>query len=275
LGSVDAFHRDSPLKIYPKPLSRHEKNTVGSLQLGTELFFDIVLERRIMTISPSSLEIIIVRHGQTDFNKRQILQGHADPPLNDTGKAQATAAGQRLDRERRKIDALWSSDLIRCRQTSDLILGQSDLHSHIQPVYWEDLRERAMGEMEGLHVVVAHEKAKAENKTMHDYGEPKKHSVKRLNRAWEALVEESLHKGYHRIMIVSHGGVTAQFCRHLIRDMGYTFSPSVTDDDIKVPHNCSFTVVTVDRLSREGVIQTFGDSLHLSGLYTTVDQRAL
>ncbi len=54
-------------------------------------------------------QIIIVRHGQTEWNIRGIRQGYLDSPLTDRGLAQAKALGQRLARE--KFTALYSSDL--------------------------------------------------------------------------------------------------------------------------------------------------------------------
>ena len=60
-------------------------------------------------------ELILIRHGETDWNAEQRIQGHLDIPLNSAGLAQATAIGERfLDVD---IDVLVSSDLRRAMQT--------------------------------------------------------------------------------------------------------------------------------------------------------------
>ncbi|CAN6615546.1 broad-specificity phosphatase YOR283W [Trichomonascus vanleenenianus] len=208
-----------------------------------------------------TLKIIIVRHGQTEFNKLKVLQGHTDTSLNDQGIHEARLAGGRLMEENTKLNAVWSSDLKRCRQTTKHILEASN-QSNLAVVYSEDLRERCMGELEGMSVREARAKCEAEGTGFHDYGEPRKAAVKRLNRAFDAVVENSLAAGYDTVMIVSHGGVVSKFISHLVRDQGFVFGPDVRDEDIKVPHNTSFTIVQVDRDTKKGVVEAFGDARH-------------
>ena len=64
-------------------------------------------------------QLIIVRHGQTQWNIANIRQGHLDSELTDIGIAQAKALAQRLLRER--FSALYSSDLGRAVQTAQII----------------------------------------------------------------------------------------------------------------------------------------------------------
>ncbi|ANB15295.1 phosphoglycerate mutase [Sugiyamaella lignohabitans] len=152
------------------------------------------------------LQIILVRHGQTDCNKQHILQGHLDSPLNEIGQLQASAAGKRLDEDGVVLDAVWSSDLTRCKETTRLILAQNETHSKLEIVFQQELRERAMGEIEGMSITDAREKALREGKTFHDYGEPKQVSVRRLNAAFDKIVDESIAKQHKTVLVVSHGG---------------------------------------------------------------------
>jgi broad specificity phosphatase PhoE len=61
-------------------------------------------------------KIIIIRHGETDYNKERRMQGWLDIPLNAEGHAQAKQAAVLLAQY--KVDALYSSDLTRAHQTT-------------------------------------------------------------------------------------------------------------------------------------------------------------
>ena len=66
--------------------------------------------------------ILLARHGETDWNRDGRFQGHADPALNQLGRRQARELGLRLRGER--IDAIWSSDLGRAKQTAFYVASQ-------------------------------------------------------------------------------------------------------------------------------------------------------
>lgn len=89
-------------------------------------------------------KFILLRHGQTDWNIQRLYQGHADIPLNDTGMSQILRAGELLmDKE---IDAIYSSDLVRARQTAEAV---HHYHPNIPLIIDPRLRERGFGEYEG------------------------------------------------------------------------------------------------------------------------------
>jgi broad specificity phosphatase PhoE len=60
----------------------------------------------------------LIRHGETDWNRNGLYQGQADIPLNATGLTQARAAAEELARVERPFTALYSSPLLRARQTA-------------------------------------------------------------------------------------------------------------------------------------------------------------
>jgi probable phosphoglycerate mutase len=63
--------------------------------------------------------LLIARHGETEWNREERYQGHADPPLNKTGRAQAEKLGNDLAGE--PVDAIYSSDLRRASETADIV----------------------------------------------------------------------------------------------------------------------------------------------------------
>jgi 2,3-bisphosphoglycerate-dependent phosphoglycerate mutase len=91
-----------------------------------------------------STRILLVRHGETDWNAAGRIQGHSDTPLNAAGRLQARRAAQRLARE--PIRALYSSDLARAFETATIIGAPLGLTVVASP----QLRERRYGEWEGL-----------------------------------------------------------------------------------------------------------------------------
>jgi broad specificity phosphatase PhoE len=86
--------------------------------------------------------LILVRHGETDWNAQQRWQGHSDTQLNDAGREQARRLAEGLDR----VDALYSSDLARARETAEIFAESIGLEVRFD----ERLRERGFGAWEGL-----------------------------------------------------------------------------------------------------------------------------
>jgi probable phosphoglycerate mutase len=88
--------------------------------------------------------LLLVRHGETDWNREQRFQGHADPPLNQTGRAQAVDLSVELAAE--PIAAVYSSPLRRAFETAEIVAAA---HDH-QPVTLDALMEVDVGSWQGL-----------------------------------------------------------------------------------------------------------------------------
>ena len=87
--------------------------------------------------------VLLVRHGQSEWNASGRWQGQADPPLTNHGRLQAREAAQALG----AMDAVWASDLQRATETAVIIANGLG----VGPVVLEtDLRERDAGEWSGL-----------------------------------------------------------------------------------------------------------------------------
>lgn len=89
-------------------------------------------------------KVFLVRHGATDWNKEKRAQGHADIDLNEDGHKQAAAVATELAHQH--LDAVYSSDLKRARDTATAVAAAHGLEVQIDP----DLREIDQGEWEGL-----------------------------------------------------------------------------------------------------------------------------
>lgn len=90
------------------------------------------------------MELIVVRHGQTDWNVNKKVQGQADIPLNNVGIEQANILRKNLENE--KFNAIFSSPLLRAKQTAEILCP------HNQIIYDDRLKERNFGEFEGLQI---------------------------------------------------------------------------------------------------------------------------
>lgn len=92
------------------------------------------------------LTLTLIRHGKTEMNQPGIYYGHMDFPMDEEGVLQIQALSKRLSGE---PEAVYSSDLSRCIQTSRLLWPDH------QPVAMPALREISFGKWEGLHYTQA------------------------------------------------------------------------------------------------------------------------
>ena len=87
--------------------------------------------------------ITVVRHGETEWNERRIIQGHTNSSLNDKGREQARVLAESL--RELGFDHIVASDLDRTKETALIIGGVLGLSPETDPL----LRERSFGEYEG------------------------------------------------------------------------------------------------------------------------------
>jgi broad specificity phosphatase PhoE len=100
----------------------------------------------LVTVTEMATWIYLVRHGQTVWNEEGRLCGSSDVPLSDEGLAQARKLAARL--KDIGIAAIYSSPLLRARQTAEAIAAHHRVEVKIEP----DLREIDYGDWEGLKV---------------------------------------------------------------------------------------------------------------------------
>ncbi|WP_342359858.1 2,3-bisphosphoglycerate-dependent phosphoglycerate mutase [Terrarubrum flagellatum] len=94
--------------------------------------------------------LVLVRHGQSDWNLKNLFTGWKDPDLTPQGVAEAKSAGEKLAKLGLKFDVAFTSVLSRAQKTCDLILagvGQPDLKTFKD----QALNERDYGDLSGLN----------------------------------------------------------------------------------------------------------------------------
>jgi broad specificity phosphatase PhoE len=90
--------------------------------------------------------ILLLRHGQSEWNALGRWQGQADPPLSDLGRQQAHHAGNRLADGGSRFRVAFASDLRRAAETARIIALRLEIEVRPEPA----LRERHVGSWEGL-----------------------------------------------------------------------------------------------------------------------------
>ena len=101
--------------------------------------------------------LVLLRHGQSEWNMKNLFTGWKDPGLTERGYEEARSAGAALKRRGLTFDRAFVSDLTRAKETlkSTLeVLGQTDL----KPIVAKSLRERDYGDLAGLNKDEAREK---------------------------------------------------------------------------------------------------------------------
>jgi broad specificity phosphatase PhoE len=142
--------------------------------------------------------ILLVRHGETDWNLQRRVQGHSDTPLNDNGRDQALALAETLDDA--GLDAVYASDLLRARDTARVVADRKGLEVQLMP----ELRERHFGTWEGLTDTEIYERfPDAKSHAWWGDGETKEEMRTRVLAALHQIAEEHPDG---RVLVVTHGG---------------------------------------------------------------------
>lgn len=128
------------------------------------------------------MRFILTRHGETEENKRGIIQGQLPGKLSDRGKEQAKKVALRLQHE--TIDYIYTSDLARASDTAKEI---AVYHPHVPLILVPELREMNLGEFQG-------KKAPALGWDLHSQT-----PLVQLKKG------EDLHRLYHRAVTFIHG----------------------------------------------------------------------
>lgn len=179
-----------------------------TLPLYNKLLFNFYLTNRFYTASQAiyikinivasdggiEMEICLVRHGETDWNKEGRIQGHTDIPLNETGKTQALSCANYL--QAKDYQLIITSPLLRARQTAHIIAEKTNL-----PILeMHEFKERFYGDAEGMT---------AEERKFHfpDGNYTKQESRESLTKRVLCGLQRLQQQQVQKIILVAHGAV--------------------------------------------------------------------
>ncbi len=94
--------------------------------------------------------LVLVRHGQSDWNLKNLFTGWRDIDLTDKGVAEAREAGRKLKAQGIKFDVAFTSALVRAQRTLDLMLAELG-QTNIPVIKDQALNERDYGDLSGLN----------------------------------------------------------------------------------------------------------------------------
>jgi probable phosphoglycerate mutase len=197
--------------------------------------------------------LVLVRHGETHWNRAGRIQGQTDSELTNIGIRQALAMGAMLAGER--FDYLLSSDLGRALQTAQLIAPNTGLEVRIEPRF----RERGFGIAEGKTYAEIDlefpEMFSRIRETNPEYAAPGGESRRHFHERICLVMDEyaNSHRG-KSLLVVTHGGVLAAIYRR------------VNGLPIASPHKIDIPNAGYNRLVHDGNrwwIQKWGDVNHL------------
>ena len=199
--------------------------------------------------------LILVRHGETQWNIERRFQGHLDSPLTESGRNQAIVLANRLKNFR--FNAFYSSDLGRAASTADLIKDVIGLD------YVSDrlLREVNVGVFSGLTLDTIEKDYPAEWEAFRtrspEYsipeGESDEQFLKRILGFLDKVKDK--HSG-EQVLVITHGGVVHQLMRHIL---------GIPPGHPRRFHlkNSGLFFITYEE---EGwMVETMGDTAHLQG----------
>lgn len=147
------------------------------------------------------MEIYLLRHGETDWNRMGRLQGHADTDLNEHGRAQVAEAAEKLHKLGIRMDVIVTSPLRRAQESARIAAACLDYPA--EKIAAESLlMERSFGEAEGMTLAEADRRyAGGQFPGM----ESQEELVRRAGRAFQKITD--IFCRAERILLAAHGAV--------------------------------------------------------------------
>ena len=189
------------------------------------------------------MNIFVIRHGETDWNKQFRLQGRTNIPLNENGREQARKTAEGLKEMGISFDAVYSSPLIRAVETAEILSGfpRDKIKTD------ERIIELSFGRAEGT--TPAERKGNAELSAITNFSDaPEKYqpesdaeslqsAISRTAVFWESEIK-ALENKCNNVLVSTHGGTLQSLLLHVDgRSIAQYW-------DVKIP-NCTVNLVTL------------------------------
>jgi 2,3-bisphosphoglycerate-dependent phosphoglycerate mutase len=205
------------------------------------------------------LNILLVRHGQTDANASGVLQGHLPTSLNDVGRQQAAQLAARLAGVVPPIEAVICSDLPRAQETAAPIARALCL----EPECDEAWRERGFGTFEGQAIGEVEIWRAASGAIEPPGAETIQDFQRRTHMALTGVAAR--HVDCRAVAVVTHGGVMRAVL-HLLRDGRLPLVDGYEPPEVVPIVNASILHLSVQRDARVGprwILRAVNDAAHL------------
>ena len=168
-----------------------------------------------------SNKLVLVRHGQSIWNEKNLFTGWRDVGLTDKGVEEAKKAGLLLKEANVNFDVMFTSSLERAKKTGDIILSCMD-HRSIEVVSDSALNERDYGELTGMNKDEARKNFGESQvqiwRRSYDMpppgGESLKNTFERVLPSFNKYIQPRLRNGA-RILIPAHGNSLRSLVKHL------------------------------------------------------------
>jgi 2,3-bisphosphoglycerate-dependent phosphoglycerate mutase len=165
--------------------------------------------------------LVLVRHGESEWNRKNLFTGWKNPDLTDKGVIEARWAGRVLRNENLKFDIAFTSELKRAQHTLEIILDESQ-QPDVETIRDLALNERSYGDLSGLNKDEAKERWGEEQvkiwRRSFDIAPPGGESLKdtaaRVLPYWEANIWPRVLAG-ETVIVVAHGNSLRALIMHL------------------------------------------------------------
>ncbi|OGX35686.1 MAG: hypothetical protein A3I43_00780 [Omnitrophica WOR_2 bacterium RIFCSPLOWO2_02_FULL_50_19] len=201
------------------------------------------------------MNLFLLRHGESVWNKEQRVQGRRDPGLSENGKRQAKAAASLLKKE--GIEVIYSSGLKRCAQTARMIAlrtgAKIKFRQGIEEIILGVWQGKTIDEVKRLYPKSYAAWLKVPSKAGIPGWEGVPKFTKRVSRAFESILREN---SATDICVVTHWGVIAAYLsKTLDADFDHIFQGVRVD-------NCGISKISYE--NGKVIIQCVNDTHHLS-----------
>ncbi|MEM7818630.1 MAG: histidine phosphatase family protein [Candidatus Aenigmatarchaeota archaeon] len=196
------------------------------------------------------MRILLVRHAETEGNRKGIFLGSIDESLNENGRKQAEKLAKRLKKE--KIDVIFSSKLKRAKETAEIINKYHNL-----PIKFDELlKERNFGIFQGRPKEEFFNALKESGKEFHEFLPEKGESCQEVQNRSIKFFNKVVKKYQNKtVLVVTHASVIVELLFYLTKLPREEFKKLKQD-------KASLNIIEVTK-NKEVKVKVINDTKHL------------